>query len=91
MKTVAMLSKTRHRGTARVGWMFTLGVVVYNPVRKSKSDGGSRMRARGVSWLVGRISQSNFPAWGSGITESNADEVVESAFESSQSGFGLQR
>jgi len=33
MKTVGMLRKTRHRGTARVSWMFTFGVAVYNLVR----------------------------------------------------------
>jgi transposase len=33
MKTVGMLRKTRHRGTDRVGWMFTFGVAVYNLVR----------------------------------------------------------
>jgi hypothetical protein len=33
MKTVGMLRKTRHRGTARVGWIFTFGVAVYNLVR----------------------------------------------------------
>jgi len=33
LKTVALLRKTRHRGLARVGWMFTFGVAVYNLVR----------------------------------------------------------
>jgi transposase len=33
MKTIGMLHKTRHRGTDRVGWMFTFGVAVYNLVR----------------------------------------------------------
>jgi hypothetical protein len=33
LKTIGMLRKTRHRGTARVGWMFTFGVAVYNLVR----------------------------------------------------------
>ena len=33
MKTIGMLRKTRHRGTRRVGWMFTFGVAVYNLVR----------------------------------------------------------
>ena len=33
IKTVGLLRKTRHRGTARVGWMFTFGVAVYNLVR----------------------------------------------------------
>jgi transposase len=33
LKTVGMLRKTRHRGTNRVGWMFTFGVADYNLVR----------------------------------------------------------
>lgn len=33
LKTVGMFRKTRHRGTDRVGWMFTFGVAVYNLVR----------------------------------------------------------
>ena len=33
LKTVGMLRKTRHRGTDRVGWMFTFGVAAYNLVR----------------------------------------------------------
>ena len=33
LKTIGMLRKTRHRGTDRVGWMFTFGVAVYNLVR----------------------------------------------------------
>jgi transposase len=33
MKTVGGLRKTRHRGTARVGWMFTFGAAAYNLVR----------------------------------------------------------
>ena len=32
-KTVALFRKTRHRGVRRVGWMFTLGLAVYNLVR----------------------------------------------------------
>jgi transposase len=35
-KTVAQLRKTRHRGTARVGWMFTLAVAAYDIVRIPK-------------------------------------------------------
>jgi hypothetical protein len=30
------LRKTRHRGSARVGWMFTLAVAAYNLVRIPK-------------------------------------------------------
>ena len=30
VKTVAGLRKTRHRGVARVGWMFTFALAAYN-------------------------------------------------------------
>ena len=33
MKTVGTMRKTRHRGTDRVGWMFTFTAAVYNLVR----------------------------------------------------------
>lgn len=33
LKTVALLRKARHRGVARVGWMFTFAAAVYNVVR----------------------------------------------------------
>lgn len=33
MKTVGLMRKTRHRGLARVGWMFTFTAAVYNLVR----------------------------------------------------------
>ena len=33
MKTVGVMRKTRHRGTRRVGWMFTFTTAVYNLVR----------------------------------------------------------
>jgi transposase len=33
MKTVGLLRKVRHRGVARVGWMFTFAAAVYNLVR----------------------------------------------------------
>ncbi|HVN90500.1 MAG TPA: transposase, partial [Candidatus Binataceae bacterium] len=33
LKTVAGLRKTRHRGVARVGWMFSFALAVYNLVR----------------------------------------------------------
>jgi transposase len=36
IKTVAQLRKTRHRGTARVGWLFTLAMTAYNLVRIPK-------------------------------------------------------
>jgi hypothetical protein len=36
VKSAAGLRKTRHRGTARVGWMFTLTAAAYNLVRLPK-------------------------------------------------------
>ncbi len=36
IKTIAQLRKTRHRGTRRVGWLFTLAVAAYNIVRIPK-------------------------------------------------------
>jgi hypothetical protein len=36
MKTTGTMRKTRHRGTARVGWMFTLTAAAYNIVRLPK-------------------------------------------------------
>jgi transposase len=33
LKTVALLRKTRHRGTARVEWMFIFALAVYNLIR----------------------------------------------------------
>jgi len=33
MKTVGNLRKTRHRGTERVAWVFTLTAAAYNLVR----------------------------------------------------------
>ncbi len=36
IKTVAVLRKTRHRGAARVAWMFTLAAAAYNLVRIPK-------------------------------------------------------
>jgi len=33
LKTVGLMRKTRHRGVARVGWMFTLAAAAYNLVR----------------------------------------------------------
>ncbi|SMF73221.1 transposase, partial [Tistlia consotensis] len=36
IKTTGGLRKTRHRGLARVGWMFTLRVAAYNLVRLPK-------------------------------------------------------
>jgi len=36
MKSSAGLRKTRHRGTDRVGWMFTLNAAAYNLVRLPK-------------------------------------------------------
>src|SRR5215207_1215976 len=36
VKTVAVLRKTRHRGVARVGWMFTIAMAAYNLIRIPK-------------------------------------------------------
>jgi hypothetical protein len=36
IKTTGGLRQTRHRGTARVGWMFTLTAAACNLVRLSK-------------------------------------------------------
>ncbi len=33
LKTVGLMRKTKHRGVARVGWMFTLAAAAYNLVR----------------------------------------------------------
>jgi len=33
LKTIAGLRKTRHRGVARVGWMFTFALAAYNLLR----------------------------------------------------------
>jgi transposase len=33
MKTIGLLRKTRYRGVARIGWMFTFAAAVYNLVR----------------------------------------------------------
>ncbi len=41
VKSAAGLRKTRHRGTARVGWMFTLTAAAYNLVRLPKLLGAS--------------------------------------------------
>ena len=36
LKTIGLMRKTRHRGTARVGWMFVFAVAAYNLVRMRK-------------------------------------------------------
>ena len=41
VKTVARLSKTRHRGLARVGWQFTLALAAYDLVRLPKLMGAA--------------------------------------------------
>jgi hypothetical protein len=33
LKTIALLRKVRHRGTLKVGWMFTFACAAYNLVR----------------------------------------------------------
>jgi Transposase DDE domain len=41
IKTTAGLNKTRHRGTARVGWMFTLTAAACNLIRLPKLLGAT--------------------------------------------------
>jgi hypothetical protein len=41
MKTVAPMRKTRHRGTTRVGWQFTLTAAAYNLIRLPKLLGAA--------------------------------------------------
>ena len=41
VKTVGALRKTRHRDTARVGWMFTFVAAAYNVVRIPKLLAGA--------------------------------------------------
>jgi hypothetical protein len=41
IKTVGYLRKTRHRGTALVGWMFTFTAAAYNLVRIPKLLAGA--------------------------------------------------
>lgn len=41
MKTIGLLRKTRHRGVARVGWMFTFTAAAYNLVRIRNLVGAS--------------------------------------------------
>ena len=41
IKTIGGLRKTRHRGTARVGWMFTFTAAAYNLVRIPKLLAGA--------------------------------------------------
>ena len=41
IKTVGGLRKTHHRGTARVGWMFTFVAAAYNLVRIPKLLAGA--------------------------------------------------
>jgi Transposase DDE domain len=45
IKTTGGLRKTRHRGTAPVGWMFTLTTAAYNLVRMPKL-----LAAAAASW-----------------------------------------
>ena len=40
-KSAAGFRKTRHRGLARVGWMFTLTATAYNLVRLPKLVGAA--------------------------------------------------
>jgi transposase len=38
LKTIGLMRKTRHRGTRRVGWMFTFALAAYNLVRIRNLD-----------------------------------------------------
>jgi hypothetical protein len=40
LKTVALLPKTRHRGTARVDWMFVFALAVYVRIRNLAAQSG---------------------------------------------------
>jgi IS5 family transposase len=42
LKTVAGLRKTRHRGAARVGWMFRFALAAYNLVRAKGPESSRR-------------------------------------------------
>src|SRR5206468_2054838 len=48
IKTVAGLRKTRHRGTTRVGWMFTFAAAAYNLVRIPKLLAGAAYTMLGL-------------------------------------------
>ena len=50
-KAAAGFRKTRHRGLARVGWMFTLTATAYNLVRLPKLVGLRRSHARNLPEL----------------------------------------
>jgi transposase len=41
LKTVALLRQTRHRGRARVGWMFLFGLAAYNLIRIRNLSGAA--------------------------------------------------
>ncbi len=41
IKTVAPTGKTRHHGSEREGWQFTLMAAAYNPIRLPKLLGGA--------------------------------------------------
>ena len=47
-KTAAGFRKTRHRGLARVGWMFTLTATAYNLVRLPKLVGVAGVAMPGI-------------------------------------------
>ena len=49
IKTVGGLRKTRHRGTQRVGWMFTFVAAAYNLVRLPRLLADEVSRARSLS------------------------------------------
>ena len=75
IKTVGGLRKARHRGSARVGWMFTLTAAACNLVRLPKllrrADHAESARAPGVasddgSELSGTPAEASFHTSGNG-------------------------
>ena len=46
MKTIGLMGKVRHRGLAKVGWMFALVATAYNLIRIGNLTWASVFRAR---------------------------------------------
>ena len=55
IKSSAGFRKTRHRGTPRVGWMFTLNAAAYNLVRLPKLPGTWSVKC--IIALISRLSR----------------------------------
>lgn len=67
LKTVGLLRKARHRGAARVGWMFTFGLAVYNLVEAKHCESAGQGSLSSVWWSSrsscwGACSASSGPA-----------------------------